>query len=131
MWVNIKVLLLVNTLKENLFTNPKGGQGNSVESDLVMEHSVRNRKDIIRSLGANKTEGAIVRATLAADTVATITRNFDSTIGITVKSGRHTKFVSDADRDWVKQVLRRLRPFKFNAGKKYQQMPRLHSSPLY
>ena len=43
-------------LLEASFTNVRGGTGKNVETDLVMEHSVRNKKKLVRNLGANKTE---------------------------------------------------------------------------
>ncbi|XP_071110673.1 uncharacterized protein [Haliotis cracherodii] len=46
-------------LLEGSYVNPHGNEGNNVETDLVMEHSVRNKKDLICQLGANKTEKAI------------------------------------------------------------------------
>ena len=40
---------------EGAFVNTKGGQGKNKEADLVQEHCVRNKKDLIRSLGKKKT----------------------------------------------------------------------------
>ena len=117
-------------LLEASFVNEKGGLGNNVETDLAMEHSIRNKKDLIRSLGANKTEQAIIRVTHAADVVATITKNFNDVIGVVTKGGRHTKRVSAEDRLKVKRVLRNLRPFHFTCGRTYQRMPALPSSPF-
>ena len=117
-------------LLEDSFVNERGGIGNNVETDLAMEHSVRNKKDLIRSLGANKTEQAIIRITLAADIVAEITKNFNNLIGVVTKSGRHTKHVSVEDRNKVKRVLRALRPFRFTSGRAYQAMPAMQSSPF-
>ena len=36
---------------EGAFINTKGGIGKNKEADLVQEHSIRNKKDLIRSLG--------------------------------------------------------------------------------
>ena len=117
-------------LLESSFVNSMGGAGNNVETDLAMEHSVRNRKDLIRNLGANKTDKAIIRVSMAADTVATITKNFQQTVGVVTKSGRHTKHISDGDREKVKKALRKLRPFNFTTGRQYQQMPKIPFSPF-
>ncbi len=35
---------------EGAFLNTKGGKGKNKEADLVQEHSIRNKKDLIRSL---------------------------------------------------------------------------------
>ena len=117
-------------LLEGSFVNERGGAGCNVETDLAMEHSVRNKKDLIRALGANKTEKAIIRVTLAADIVAEITKNFNNVIGVVTKSGRHTKHTSELDRNRVKRVLRDLRPFHFVSGRSYRMMPALSPLPF-
>ena len=85
-------------LLEASFTNVKGGLGNNAETDLVMGHSIRNIKDLICSLGAKKTEKAIICATLAAYSIANISHQFNNAIGVQRKTGRHAKFISEADR---------------------------------
>jgi hypothetical protein len=61
--------------------NMKGGPGNNVETDLVMEHSIRNKKDFIRSLKSNKTKKANQRVTRAADTVSSSEKNVCKVVG--------------------------------------------------
>ena len=48
---------------EGSYVNLRGGKGSNVEADLVQEHHIRYQKDLIKGLGANKTELAIKRAT--------------------------------------------------------------------
>ena len=48
---------------EGAFANLQGGIAKNIESDLVQEISVRNQRDFIRALGANKTDKAILKAT--------------------------------------------------------------------
>ena len=67
----------------------RGGLGMNIESDLVQENSVRNQKDLIRALGANKTEKAIKRSTRAADTVAAICSHVDDSVSVRRQSSRH------------------------------------------
>ena len=117
-------------LLEGSFVNRKGGTGNNVETDLAMEHAIRNKKDLIRSLGANKTEAAIVRVTMAADVVATITKTFNDLVGVVEKGGRHTKHVSAADRTRVRNVLRNIRPCQYVSGRLFRGMPQIPPSPF-
>ena len=108
---------------EGSFVNMHGGKGKCIETDLLMEHSIRNKKDLIRELGSNKKEAAIVRATSAAETVSRVTQNFSNTLGTRIKSNRHTRIISEEDTGKVKVVLRKLRPFKYTSARRYQSMP--------
>jgi hypothetical protein len=58
--------------------NTQEEKGKCVESDLVQEHSVCNRKRLIKNLGAKKTEKSISRATTSADAIAEIFSRLDS-----------------------------------------------------
>ena len=110
---------------EGSFVNVKGGKGNNVESDLLQEHAVRHQKTLIRQLGANKTKKAIERASGAAGAIAAINSNIDLSLGITPKSSRHTKTVSDKDRKVVSDVFLELKPFHFTPGRKFDSFGKL------
>lgn len=104
-------------LESTFINSSKGGKGNNVEADLVQEHSVRNRKDLIRNLGANKSEKAMKRVTNAAAGVATITHQVDKILQIQTTSARHTKYISEGDCTKIKQALRNVRPFCKTPGR--------------
>lgn len=104
-------------LLEGSFTNKHGGKGRNVETDLVMEHSIRNKKDLIRSLGANKRDAAIQRITLSADTIADIASNIHTSLKISRKSGFSAKVIHQEDEDRMKECLRDLRPFAKQPGR--------------
>lgn len=108
-------------IMDGTFINVRGGAGNNLETDLVKEHSIRNRKELIKSLGANKSEGAILRVTSAADTVAATTGNFARSIGVKQVRGRHTSNVSEEDRETIKQIFRAQRPFNYQPGRKFER----------
>lgn len=102
---------------EGSFTNCHGGIGKNVESDLVQEHSVCNQKKLIKSLGANKSEQAISRVTKSADAIHQICSNFDASIELQPKSGRHSKPFSEVDETRLHKILRKLRPFHYTSGR--------------
>ncbi len=112
---------------ESSFINMKGGAGNNVESDLVQEHSVRNRKDLIRNLGANKTDKAMKRVTNAADAIATIVHNVDRALNISIQNSRHTKYISEEDVANIKRLLRNARPFNKTPGRECAGFPLVHA----
>ena len=102
---------------EGAFVNKHGGRGKNVEADLVQEHSVRNGKDLIRGLGANKTDKAIERVTLAADHVEAVCRSFNDTLSMRRSSGRHSKKVSQDDLTTIQNVFKQVRPFHVTPGR--------------
>lgn len=59
----LRLLLEVRT---GSFVNPKGGIGNTKPSDMQKENQVKEFKELIKGLGSNKTETAIVNVCKAA-----------------------------------------------------------------
>jgi len=102
---------------DGCFVNAKGGRGNNVESDLRMEHSIRNRKDLIRGLGANKSGQAIENVCGAADCIASIVHKFDVGVGLKEVSGRHTKVIKDDDMLKIRRKVHAIKPFQPTRGR--------------
>lgn len=75
------------------------------------------KKHLIKSIGANKTEQSISRVTRSADAIDEICSNFDSSILLNPKGGRHSKTVPEADELRLFKKLRKLRPFPFTHGR--------------
>ena len=69
----------------------RGGAAGNIESDLVQENSVRNQKDLIRALGANKSEKAIQRSCRAADTVSDIFEKIEISISSPFQNSKFQK----------------------------------------
>ena len=132
------VLQVCNTLsprdslrvREGSFVNCKGGKGNNMEADLKQEHSVRNRKDLIRHLGANKTEHAMKTVTEAADTIDGIVRSINKQLGVKDRSGRHPKKSTAEDMAKLATVLRQVRPFQERPGRRCNGFNNIKRSPL-
>lgn len=102
---------------EGAFTNLRGGLGNNMESDLVQENSVRNQKDMIRALGANKTEKAIIRCSKAADTIAEICEKVDNMVSLKKSGSKHQMPDAEKDEGELSRSLRQLRPFNKTSGR--------------
>ena len=103
---------------EGAFINPSGRPGRNIESDLKVEHTVRTRKDLIRGLGANKSERAILRATGAADMVDLVVEANDAACGIPARPNRHTRASTEADKNRIAELINELEPFHFTAGRR-------------
>lgn len=112
------------------FVNMRGGQGHNVEADLVQEFSVRNRKELVRHLGANKTEKAIKRVTNAADAIAAMSSSFDKVVKVSSPSGRHCKHTSEEDKQKISTTLREVRPFCRTPGRLCTGFPTINKTPF-
>ena len=73
------------------FVNLTGRKGDNKAADMQKENEVLVLKDLIRGLGANKTEKAIVTISKAAPVIQSITDNVDSMLGIINKRTRHKR----------------------------------------
>ena len=101
--------------------NWKGGMGKNVEIDLFQENRNKDIKSLIKSMGANKTDKAISRASKASGGVRHIVDAFDKQVGRHLQSSSHSHRSSAEDEKQILADLRALRPFQYTAG-------RLHKS---
>ena len=86
--------------------------------------------DLIKGLGSNKTDKAIIRASLAADTVIAVTRYYEHVLNVPKATDAHTKRVSEKDIETIHSKLRKLRPFRFTEGRCYNGMPQIGYTPF-
>ena len=109
---------VASRILEGSFVNARGGKGKNCESDLKTEHSVGNRKLLIKLLGANKTENAIARVTNAADILADIISKFDAGMHLGERSGRHTHSITEEQKKFINKSVQELKPFDKQLGRK-------------
>jgi hypothetical protein len=64
------------------FVNPNGGRGKNKAADLQKENEVKLLKELIKGLGANKTENAIIKISQATPVFHEISANYDNMCGI-------------------------------------------------
>ena len=110
--------------------NSKGGDGKNIEIDLLQENQNRDIKNIIKSMGANKTAKAITRASKAAGGVRQIVDNFDNNANVRSKSSSHSHRSDTDDASVVLSDLRTLKPFEFCNGRKHKSFPRIEADNL-
>ncbi|CAB3996161.1 Hypothetical predicted protein, partial [Paramuricea clavata] len=96
--------------------NWKGGVGRNIEIDLFQENRNCEMKKLIRSMGANKTEKAIERASKASGGVSKIVEAFEEGVNICPKSGSHTHKQSTDEEKIISVDLRSLTPFREEEG---------------
>ncbi|XP_064631642.1 uncharacterized protein LOC135489937 [Lineus longissimus] len=111
------------------FVNPKGGSGNNLACDMQKEMQVRTLKEAINSLGAHKTDRAIVRACGSVDVIHRVATNFDALIEKNFGS-YHPRKSSEEDEELIVARLRKLRPFQHSAGRKLANFSGIQASPF-
>ncbi|XP_069125349.1 uncharacterized protein [Argopecten irradians] len=79
------------------FVNVRGGQGQNKAADMHKENEVKLLKDLIKGLGANKTEQSIVAISKAAPVVSSVVDNFDSMLDLKIVKSSHQKRSSKDD----------------------------------
>lgn len=100
-----------------LFVNTTGKDGKCIPADLIMEHNVRKCKDVLKTMGPNKTEHAIGVRTGALPALESIATNFRTKTGCIVRCGKHKVPSAFDDECFIIKDLRNVRPFKFSAGR--------------
>lgn len=77
------------------FVNVHGGEGKNKAADMHKENEVKLLKDLIRGLGANKTENSIVVISKAAPVIQQIVQNYDNML--LIKKVNYKKRSSEED----------------------------------
>ena len=99
------------------FVNPKGGAGNNKAADMQQENNILVLKDIIKGLGAGKTDKALVRASLAAPVVQAVVENYRQILDIHMRDGRHVKKSNKEDVKAVVSLTSDIDPFTTTPGR--------------
>ena len=111
--------------------NWKGGVGRNIEIDLFQENRNCEMKKLINSIGANKTETAIGRASKASGGVTTIVEAFESQINMRQKSSAHSHKSSLDDERVIIKDLRATRPFKKEEDRMFQSFAGISHEPIH
>ena len=74
-------------------TNKKGKIGANMPNDLEMEHTIKSTKTLITSMGANKTEKAVLRSSMSVTGVSESLSAYDESSNVIPPSTAHTKKV--------------------------------------
>ncbi|CAC5399951.1 unnamed protein product [Mytilus coruscus] len=118
-----------NETARRAFINTKGGNGKNKEADLVQEHAIRNQKDLIRGLGANKTENGSRRASSSADIIHRIGDNIDHLLNIPKLTTSHAKKTSSKDLEIAINILRKVQPFNYVKGRQFESFKTIAKNP--
>ena len=110
--------------------NWNGGKDKNIEIDLLQENRNADLKELIRMMGANKTEKAIGRMSKAVGGVRKIVEVFDDQASIRRKSSAHSHRSSSRDENKISSDLHKLKPFSFTDGRSHASFVGIPSDPL-
>lgn len=110
--------------------NWKGGKNKNIEIDLLQENRNRDLKGLIKSMGANKTEKAIQRASKAAGGVRKIVDAFEQEVSIRKKSTSHSHKSSMEDEKIISGDLSNIKPFKKVLQRSHPSFVDIPADPL-
>ena len=111
--------------------NWKGGAHKNIEIDLFQENRNCEIKRLIKSMGANKTEVAISRASKASAGVTKIVEAFESQVNMGHKSLARSHKSSTEDEKLISKDLRDLRPFRKEDGRMYESFGAISHNPIH
>lgn len=112
------------------FVNLSGRRGDNKAAELQKENDVLVLKELIRGLGSNKTENAIIAITKAAPVIQDVVNNFDKMLNIRDKKTHHKK---RSFQDDVNCILKELLPVKIwekTNGRKLENFQKIKVSPF-
>lgn len=99
------------------FINRTGKIGHNKPADIEKENQVKLLKELIRGLGSNKTEAAMIRISKAAPVIETVAHKFDEVAGVSVIHTTHKSKSAEVDLKAIEQKLREIVPFHVKHGR--------------
>lgn len=112
------------------FVNPKGGAGRNKAADMEKENEVKMLKELIKGLGANKTEKSIIQISKAAPVISQVVENFDKMTGIKNFTTTHKVKSISEDVKILLEKLQQLQPWKVKSGRFLSGFPDMDKSPF-
>lgn len=85
--------------------NVRGGSGNNIPIDLLMEHLNRTLKDYLNNLGANVSEATIIQTSKSLRSLLNTCTQFDRACGIAPDFLHHSKCKYGKDLDLILNEL--------------------------
>ncbi|XP_069107278.1 uncharacterized protein [Argopecten irradians] len=111
------------------FVNMTGNKGENKATDMQKENEVLVLKELIRGLGSNKTEKAIISITKAAPVIQNIVTNFDKMVNIYDKHTYHKKRSMEGDISVLMKKLIPLNIWTPTPGRTLENFQKIKKSP--
>ena len=107
-------------LRYNRGFNLKGGAGNNIPLDLMVEHVNNQIKDILSHQGANVTFESARKASASVKGISEILENLDNMLAVQPESGDQSAVNKAADISAVVDVLIRHSTFHYTTGRTHK-----------
>ena len=112
-------------IQTSSLVNPRGGRGSNRPMDQLKENQVKTLKDLIRGLGANKTEKSVVDISKAGPYITDVVSNLDSQIAYNDFQTRHKARDDQEDLGAILETLQTYKPLSFTPGRKLAKYPQM------
>lgn len=112
------------------FVNTRGGKGENKPADMQQENNVRMTKDVIKGLGAQKTEKSMGRATAAAPLIAATTAHYQELLGVHIRHRGHTHRSRGEDITELLTHFSNIKPFVETPGRSLKGFP-VNANPVH
>ena len=119
---------LAEQLKWSRFINVHGLPGRNISCDLHLEHLNRLAKTAIKSLGANKSQKAIIRVGKTIGTLQSTLETYDKEHDVPAESGAHSQRSNAKDLKKILKQLQQLDPFQCIRGRRHKSFKNLKAN---
>jgi len=104
-------------VQTSALVNPKGRKGHNKPMDMQKENQVKKLKELIKGLGANKTETSIVNISKAGPVIDHVVNEFDKDLGFVDHGTTHKKRSTDEDLLMLLTTLREAKALVAQPGR--------------
>lgn len=91
--------------------NPKGGDGNGLDRDIVNEHKVRDCKEVLKGLHSQLTDTVVTKSVLGENIVSMLRTHDNDSVLYHGASSTTQQYLSDDQKLRIKNELNRIQPF--------------------
>ena len=91
--------------------NPRGGDGNGLDRDIVNEHKVRECKEVFKGLHSQLTDSVVTKSVLGENVISMIRSQDNDSMLHHVASSSTQQYMTDDQKMRVRSELDRVQPF--------------------
>ena len=116
-------------MKWNRFINTHGGLGRNIPCDLNNEHMNKLFKEIVKNMGPNLTEQAVMRAARSVTALQDMSAAFDKQRNVPVGTSTHSRKSDEHDVGQVASVVQRIEALHVKPGRNHSCFRKMKLKP--
>ena len=97
--------------------NPKGGDGNGLDRDMVNEHKVRSVKDVFKGLHSQLSDSVVTKSVLGDNVMSLIRSQDNDSMLYQAAKGSTQQYMTDEQKQRIRSDLDRIQPFSQDRAK--------------